>query len=157
MSKVQGSYRSGAGAPGLWAALSDPERLGAALPDVREVEADGPDRFTAHVRPSTGLGATPMTLDVRIAERAEHERVRIVGDGAVGEHRVSFDVELTLRDDAAGDGGCEVAWSADVQAYGVLGSVTQRVLGMLLRDQVAIVLAEAERQAGAGAPAGAGA
>lgn len=155
MMHVEGTHQSKAPAGALWGALSDPERLAAALPDVGLVEVESPERFSAYVRPSSALGITPLQLDVRILERAEPERVRIAGDGAAGEHRVSFDV--TLRLTAADADGCSVAWAADVQAYGVLGSVTQRVLPMLLRDQVAIVLAAAEAQAQAGAQAGAGA
>ncbi|HEY4278952.1 MAG TPA: SRPBCC domain-containing protein [Conexibacter sp.] len=154
MTTVQGSYRASAPSAALWTALSDPERLAAALPDVGVVDVQDADRFRARVRPSTGLGITPLLLDVRITERDEPTRVRISGDGAAGEHRVAFDVELTLRDDRDGPvaSGCEVAWRAEVSAFGVLGSLTQRVLPMLLRDQVALVLAAADGLAAVPAP-----
>lgn len=141
---ITGTHRAGVDASELWAALSDPERLGAALPDVRWVTADGPDAFRAGVRPSTNLGVTPLQLEVAITEREEGQRVRITGAGDGGEFRVSFDTELRL---APADEGCEVTWSADVQAFGVLASLTQRVLPWLLRDQVTIVLRTAEEQA----------
>lgn len=144
MRRIEGSYTASVAAPALWAALSDPERLGEALPDVGLVEVHDESSFSASVRPASNLGITPLKLDLRIGERAEGERVRITGEGSSGEHRVSFDVELGLR--PGGEGGCEVSWSAEVLAYGVLGSLTQRVLPMLLRDQVDIVLREAERQ-----------
>jgi carbon monoxide dehydrogenase subunit G len=147
MKQIEGSYRSGVGPQVLWAALSDPERLGEALPDVGLVEVHDAERFSASVRPSTNLGVTALALELRIAEQTEGERVRIVGDGSAGEHRVSFDVELRFA--ARDGGGSDVSWSAEVQAFGGLGSLTQRVLPMLLRDQVSIVLATAERQAGA--------
>lgn len=130
----------------MWAALSDPERLGAALPDVRWVSADSADAFRAGVRPTTNVGVTPLALDVRIVEREEPIRVRITGTGDGGEFRVAFDTELRL---AAAPGGCEVTWSAEVQAFGVLASLTQRVLPWLLRDQMTIVLRTAEGQAAA--------
>lgn len=142
--QITGTHRAGVDASELWAALSDAERLGAALPDVRWVTADGPDAFRAGVRPSTNLGVTPLELEVAIAEREEGRRVRITGTGDGGEFRVAFDTELRLE---AVDEGCEVAWSADVQAFGVLASLTQRVLPWLLRDQVTIVLRTAEEQA----------
>lgn len=146
MMRVEGSYRAAVASDRLWAALSDPERLGGALPEVGAVDVVDADRFSAAVRPATNLGVTPLRLDVRIAERADGERVRIVGDGAGGEHRVAFDVELELS--ARGSDGCDVAWRAGVQAYGVLASLTQRVLPALLRDQVTLALRVAERQAG---------
>lgn len=145
MKQIEGSYRSSASPASLWGALSDPERLGEALPEVGFVDVHDADSFSANVRPSTNLGITALALDVRIAERSEGERVRILGDGVAGEHRVSFDVVLRLA--AADAGRTEVTWSASVQAFGGLGSLTQRVLPMLLRDQVTIVLKAAEAQA----------
>ncbi|MBA2517955.1 MAG: SRPBCC family protein [Solirubrobacterales bacterium] len=142
---INGTHRAAIAPEALWAALSDPERLGAALPDVRWVTADGPDVFRAGVRPSTNLGVTPLELDVRIAERDEPRRVRITGDGSGGEFRVAFDTELQLA--GADDGACDVTWSAQVQAFGVLASLTQRVLPWLLRDQITLVLRTAEAQA----------
>jgi carbon monoxide dehydrogenase subunit G len=148
MMHVDGSYRAAVASEELWAALSDPVRLGEALPEVGAVDVVDADRFSASVRPATNLGVTPLRLDVHIAERAAGERVRIVGDGAGGEHRVAFDVELRLT--PRGSDGCEVAWRAGVQAYGVLASLTQRVLPALLRDQVTLALRVAENHASNG-------
>jgi carbon monoxide dehydrogenase subunit G len=142
---ISGTHHVPADPQALWAALSDPERLGAALPDVRWVTADGPDAFRAGVRPSTNLGITPLELDVRIADREEPRRVRITGSGDGGEFRVAFKTGLELAGGA--EGGCSVTWTADVQAYGVLASLTQRVLPWLLRDQIEIVLDTASAQA----------
>ena len=144
MTRIEGSYQAAAGRQALWEVLSDPERLGAALPGVALVEADGGDGFSARVRPATNVGVTPLDLEVRVLERDEGRAVRLTGDGAGGEHRVAFDVTLRLSEQ---DGGTQVDWDAAVQAFGGLASLSQRVLPALLRDQVAIALGEAERQA----------
>lgn len=143
MMQVDSTYTSSAPADALWSALSDPERLGEALPGVTYVEVESPERFSATVRPATTVGITPLDLAVEIRERDEGRRVRLVGDGAGGEHRVAFDVTLSLE---PAEGGCTVAWSAGVQAYGVLASLTQRILPAILRDQVTLVLRTAEQQ-----------
>jgi len=143
MMQVQGVHRAGVAPARLWGALSDPERLGEALPQVGPVDVESADAFSATVRPATGLGFTPLRLDVRIAQREEPRRVRITGDGAGGEQRVAFDVTLVLSED--GD-GCTVAWDGRVQAFGVLASLTQRVLPMVLADQISDVLRAAEDQ-----------
>jgi 2-furoyl-CoA dehydrogenase large subunit len=141
--RVSGSHRAGVAAAVLWESLSDPERLGEALPEVGPVDVESPDRFSASVRPATNLGVTPLRLEVAITERDEPRRVRIVGAGVGGEHRVTFDLVLEL---APVDGGCTVDWSGEVQALGGLASLTQRVLPMLLRDQIGVVLRTAEDQ-----------
>jgi carbon monoxide dehydrogenase subunit G len=144
MTAVSGSYRAQVAPERLWDALSDPARLGEVMPDVGVVDVHDADSFSAYVRPSTNLGITPLNLDVRISEREGPARVRIVGDGRSGEHRVAFDMVLELAGEA---GGTDVTWQADVRASGILGSLTQRVLPMLLRDQVSGVLRTAESQA----------
>jgi carbon monoxide dehydrogenase subunit G len=146
MMQTEGSHRTQASAQGLWQSLEDPARLGAALPGVGEVKLDGPDRFTARVRPSTGVGVTPLDLDVRILEREQGRMVRLAGDGVGGEHRIAFDVTLRFADEDGG--GARVDWDARVQAYGGLASLAQRVLPALLNDQITIALRTAELQAG---------
>ncbi|HEY8583044.1 MAG TPA: SRPBCC family protein [Capillimicrobium sp.] len=143
MMRIESSYTSSAPADELWAALSDPERLGEALPGVTYVDVESPERFSATVRPATTVGITPLDLTVEVREREEGRRVRLVGDGAGGEHRVTFDVTLSL---APAPAGCEVTWAAGVQAFGVLASLTQRILPAILRDQVTLVLRTAEEQ-----------
>jgi len=144
MTQIEGSYPAKAAREALWEVLSDPERLGAALPGVGPVELDGDAGFSTRVRPSTNVGVTPLDLEVSIVDRDEGRAVRLKGDGAGGEHRVAFDVTLRLSEQ---DGGTQVDWDAAVQAFGGLASLSQRVLPALLRDQVAIALGEAERQA----------
>src|SRR3954468_9064975 len=117
MMQVQGAHRSDVSAPVLWAALSDPQRLGEALPEVGPVDVASPDAFSATALPATNLGVTPLALAVRITERDEPRRVRIVGEGVGGEQKVAFDVVLTFA--PVETGGCDVAWNAEVQAYGV--------------------------------------
>lgn len=146
MMRVEGSRRVAIGAGALWGALSDPRRLGDALPGVEHVDVDGQDRFSVLLRPATGLGVTPLTMDFHVAERDEPRRVRITGSGRGGEHALSVDVELLIGAD--GD-GAQVRWVSDVRVLGVLASVGQRVLPGLVREQMALLLSAAERDAGA--------
>ena len=144
MTRVAGTYRAKAPQNALWDVLSAPERLGAALPGVGPVEVDGAAGLRAHVRPATNVGVTPLDLEVSIAERDEGRAVRLIGSGVGGEHRVAFDVSLRLSEHPD---WTQVDWDAQVQAFGGLASLAQRVLPALLRDQIAMTLGEADRQA----------
>jgi carbon monoxide dehydrogenase subunit G len=137
---VSGTSNVPVAAPALWAALSDPARLGAALPHVDGVDVHRDGRFTAHVRPRTGLGETPLRLDFEIADRREGEHVRILGEGTAGENFVALDVALDLA--PAGE-STDASWTADVKLRGVLASLVQRALPALVADQVNEVLAAA--------------
>jgi carbon monoxide dehydrogenase subunit G len=144
MMRADGRYASQSDKAALWAVLGDPQRLAAALPGVTEFEEVGDARLTATARPSTNLGVTPMRLEMRIIERTDGGHVRVVGHGIAGESRVRFQVALYLA--SRPGSGCDVTWDAEVQAYGPLASLTQRVLPALLRNQLVLVLEAAERQ-----------
>jgi carbon monoxide dehydrogenase subunit G len=125
----------------LWAALSDPARLGEALPHVDGVDTHSADEFSAWARPRTGLGETPLRMDFTVSDRREGEHVRIDGEGTAGENFVSLSVDLNL---AANGDSSEASWTADVYVRGVLASLVQRALPALLTEQVNEVLAAAQ-------------
>lgn len=148
MTAVTGRASCSQPPPVLWAALNDPERLGEALPDVGLVEVADDGSFTAGVRPRTNLGVTPVRLEVQVVDRDEPRHVRLTGMGTSAEFRVGFDVAIDLAPEGE---GTAVTWTAGVQAYGVIASLTQRVMPGILRDQVAMVLREADRRAASAA------
>lgn len=131
----------------LWAVLSDPARLGDALPHVDTVDVRDDANFSATVRVGTGLGQTPLRMEFEIADRREGEHVRIVGTGTAGENEVWMSVSLDLSSDD--DGGSAASWNADVRIRGVLSSLLQRNLPAIVSDQIDGVLLVAQ-QAGSG-------
>jgi len=133
----------------LWRALSDPEALGEALPNVDLVDVHDADRFSASVRFATGVGVTPLRMEFTVSDRREGEHVRIAGSGRGGDHAVELELELDV---AAQGSGSTVHWTADVQVLGPLRSLGQRVIPGLAKGQVDAVLAAAEQRAGGGAP-----
>ena len=131
----------------LWAVLSDPARLGDALPHVDTVDVRDDANLSATVRVGTGLGQTPLRMEFEIADRREGEHVRIVGTGTAGENEVWMSVSLDLSSDD--DGGSAASWNADVRIRGVLSSLLQRNLPAIVSDQIDGVLLVAQ-QAGSG-------
>ena len=131
----------------LWATLSDPSRLGEALPHVDTVDVRDDANFSATLRADTGLGQTPLRMEFEIADRRDGEHVRIVGTGLAGENQLWMSVELDLSSE--GDGDSAASWMADVRVRGVLASLVQRNLPALVTDQIDGVLLVAQ-QAGSG-------
>ena len=139
MSAVSGSSTVAAERELLWEVLSDPARLGAALPGVDDVSVEDSAHFSAVARPATALGETRLQMDFVIVEERRGEYVRIAGSGLAGENRIELDVELSLED-AAG-GGTAARWRGEVTLRGVLGSLLQRGIGAIFNEQVEAVLA----------------
>jgi carbon monoxide dehydrogenase subunit G len=141
--RLQGSTRSPLGAPVLWAALRDPERLAGALPGVRLIDVVDERMFRVRIAPATALGATVFLLLLRIESEREPSHVRISGHGRSGEHAVELSIEVDL---APAAGGTTVAWAGDVRFLGVLGSIGQRVLPHIATEYIGAALDAASRE-----------
>ena len=138
--RLEGSEHLALAPPEVWAKLSDPRSLGEALQAVESVEVGGGDGFEATFRPTTGLGATPMKVAFEVAEREEPSRLVVTGHGGAAEYAVRLRAAIEL---AEAGGGTDVSWTLELHLYGVLRSLTQRVIEQLARQQVAALLAGA--------------
>jgi uncharacterized protein len=121
----------------LWAVLSDPQRLAAALPGVSDVSIEDEHHFSAVAHPLTALGETPVSLEFEIVEVRAGEFVAIAATGSAGENLLTLSVTLELA--SAGE-GTRASWRAEVGLRGVLASLLQRGLAELVREQVDAVL-----------------
>jgi len=137
MMKFSGSERLQEAPAEVWAKLSDPRALAEALPEVEGVEVGG-ESFEASFQPVTGLGATPMKVAFTVAEREEPKRLVVTGHGGAAEYAVRLRAGFELSE---ADGGTQVDWTLELHIYGVLRSLTQRVIENLAQQQVGAVLA----------------
>jgi carbon monoxide dehydrogenase subunit G len=131
--KLEGSVHSPLAPSELWDALRDPQRLADALPGVRLVDVIDVQTFRAFIEPATGLGVTPLELDVRIDDERAGEHVSISGAGRSGEQLVELEVEIDVSGRAD---GTAVEWNADVRFFGLLSSIGQRVLPHIAADMI---------------------
>lgn len=131
----------------LWERLSDPAQLATALPDVESVSYRDGASLRAVVHPRTGLGTTPLDLEVEVLEKTPERGVRLAGRGRGTEFEVDFELTIELADL---DRECGVEWQGRVDAKGGVGALLQRVLPMLFTDQVEAVLRAAAESAPAG-------
>jgi carbon monoxide dehydrogenase subunit G len=126
----------------LWAILSDPGRLAAALPGVSDISVEDDRHFNAVAHPATALGRTRVAMEFEVADQRAGEYVRLIGSGSAGESVLALSVELELAPEA---GGTAASWRAELALRGVLSSLLQRGAGGLLREQVEEVLAAGAR------------
>jgi carbon monoxide dehydrogenase subunit G len=134
---VSGEMSVAVGREELWAVLSDPQRLAQALPGVSDVTIEDEHHFSAVAHPVTALGETPVALEFEIVEVRAGEFVAIAATGSSGENLLTLSVTLELASTAD---GTTASWRAEVGLRGVLASLLQRGLDLLLREQVEAVL-----------------
>lgn len=142
--RIESSVTMAAEPSAVRAVVADPERLAEALPNVSGFswadEPGGP--FEAEIRPALALGEIPVKTTW---EPLAGDPVRYRVEGRTDEHRVAFDVTLTLE--PGDDGGTIVDWSLDVHVTGTLRSAGQRVLTAIVAAQARVVLAAVEEAA----------
>lgn len=143
--RVTGVQRLPVGAARLRAVLEEPERLARALPHVDDLVAlDDQGAFEATIRPALALGEVPFRTVWRRAPGAPDGVLSYDVDGRHEEHVLELHADVRLD----GDGErVVVAWDVDCGFTGTMRAVGQRVLPAIVRQQIALVLAAAAREA----------
>lgn len=126
--RVGGSVPHGGRRAELVAALSDPERLAAALPHVDDLMAEDGGAFTATLRPALVLGEVPVVTRWEPAGPLAWDV-----EGRASEHRIALHCAVAVDDEAA-------HWSVICHTSGALRAMSQRTLGAILRAQAEAVL-----------------
>lgn len=131
--KIEGSYDLPASRDRVWQALLDPDQLSRAIPGCEKLEAAGPDEYKATLK--VGVAAVKGVFEgkVRLSDLQPPTRYKMAveGSGAPGFVRGEASMELSEV-----EGRTRVAYSADVQAGGLIAGVGQRMLGGVAKMMV---------------------
>ena len=138
---IEGERRFAAPPDEVYAALTDPERLGAAFSAIERVDAAGED-WTVVVRPPVP-GGFRLKFSVRLEElrEPEHARLRAWGKSLAG--RIAVDSSFDLEPDGA---GTLMRWTAEVEAHGLFSGLGSQSLGPVAKHQADRALARLEPQ-----------
>ena len=122
--RIEGEKRFEAKPEDVYAALTDPDKIGAAFAAIDHVEADGDD-WTVVVRPPLP-GGFRLKFSVHLEElrEPEHARLRAWGKSLGG--RISIDSRVDL---APAEDGTLMRWAAEVDAAGLFSGLGSRSLG----------------------------
>ena len=139
----------------VWAALIDPDVLGACVPGCKSFERIAEDQYRASMQADIGPVSAGFAVEIRIADPDPPHSYRLEGSAraAVGFGRGQADVRL----EEDGRGGTKLSYVAKLQLGGKLAQVGSRLLSGITRkiaanffERFAQVL-EGKRPLGAGA------
>ena len=139
----------------VWAALIDPDVLGACVPGCKSFERITEDQYRASMQADIGPVSAGFAVEIRIADPDPPRSYRLEGSAkaAVGFGRGQADVRL----EEDGQGGTKLNYVAKLQLGGKLAQVGSRLLSGITRkiaanffERFAQVL-DGKRPAGAGA------
>ena len=140
---VSGTKELPASREKVWSVINEPEEMARLIPGVESFELHDERHWTAKVKVPLGLGGLKMTMNFeKLEERAPEFaslRAKGTGVGALMDMTTSF----TLSDSAD---GTSMAWEADVKIAGPVGAMGQRVLQLIVNQQVGQVLSALEKR-----------
>jgi len=124
--KISGSTTMHAPARDVWAALTDPAVLVAAIPGCERLEPIGTDRYRFTI--SAGLASIQGTYagEVELSQQREPTSFVLDARGAGVPGTVATSIHVTLS--PAADGTTELSYDADAQISGMIAGVGQRML-----------------------------
>jgi uncharacterized protein len=149
--KITGSHEFGLSREAVWEALHDRERLAAALPGARRLEATGEDAYALSV--DVGVGSVKGTYEgtFALSEQRAPEACTVTARarGGPGSVEAVARMRMTERD----GGGALLEYEADATVTGPLAGVGQRLIGGAAKRTTEKFLAALEQEVAAPAPA----
>ena len=131
--KINGSYRFPVARDRLWAALMDPEVIGACIPGVQSFSAVAPDTYAFAVGFRVGIvsGAYTGTLELRDVDAPNGYRMVVQGAGVRTDMTGVGYVALAPDGDAT-----TLTLAGDVNVTGILARVGQRMMLTVAKQQI---------------------
>ena len=109
----------------VWEFIIDPAKIASCLPDLRNLEVEGEDRFVAMVRVGVGPIKTDFKFKIQILEKAPMNRARLKATGSGSGSNIILDTAIELTDML---GGTQLSYISDVKVGGIMAGLGQRVI-----------------------------
>jgi carbon monoxide dehydrogenase subunit G len=139
--KLEGTKELHAPREVVWKVINDPAELAQLMPGVESFEVADDRHWTAKVKVPLGLGGLRMSIEFEKLEERPLEFASMKAKGTGVGALMNMTTSFTL----SGDGGTTLmGWEADVRIAGPVGSMGQRVLQPIVKQQVAQVLSALE-------------
>lgn len=110
----------------VWDFISDPEKVIQCIPGIEEYSVDEEKRVTAKVKVSIGFIKGVFHASSRVLEEDPQRyiaKLNLTGSGAGSGFNGTVEIKLTSL-----DGSTQIAWLADVNVSGPLGSLAKPML-----------------------------
>lgn len=128
MKSYQGALSLNAPLEMVWKFVTDPDRIGASMPDVIEYTVQDPHHLMAKVR--AGVGPVRAVLDLMIAltGNVTEGRAEMTVQGSGMGNGVQMQTQMSLTADNTQKPATELQWEANVTVSGALAVLGSRVL-----------------------------
>ena len=123
--ELSGEHTFAAPREQVWQFLLDPDVLRQCLPGCERLDTTGPDEYEATMKIGVGMVRGTFTGRVRISDKQEPERYRMLVEGSGTQGQVSGEGELRLAEE---NGQTRVSYSGTANVRGSLARVGARMM-----------------------------
>lgn len=139
-----GEEKISAGPDKVWAFVTDPDKVGHCMPEVKEVTVQDPTHVDAVVQVAVGPVRGKFKLKVELMPRPADRRVEMKISGGGFGSAVDLNAGADVVD--AGDGMTLLKWSGQAVARGPVAAVGGRVLDAQARKLIEQAFANVRQQ-----------
>jgi hypothetical protein len=139
----EGTFEVKAPRDKVWDFLIDPNKIGKCLPDLKSLQVEADNKFTAIARVGIGFMKGDFKFQLAIVEQIPPSHARLKGTGTGVGSSMNMDASIDLADSET---GTKLTYKADVKIGGTLASVGQRVIGGTVEKTVSEVFNCVKRQ-----------
>lgn len=139
----EGTFEVKASRDKVWDFVIDPNKIGKCLPDLKSLQVEADNKFTAIARVGIGFMKGDFRFQLAIVEQTPPSHARLRGTGSGVGSSMNMDTSIDLADS---DTGTKLTYKADVQIGGTLASVGQRVIGGTIEKTISDVFTCVKRQ-----------
>ena len=140
----EGTFEVKAPRDKVWDFVIDPNKIGKCLPDLKSLQVEADNKFTAIARVGIGFMKGDFKFQLAIVEQIPPSHARLKGTGTGVGSSMNMDASIDLADSET---GTKLTYKADVKIGGTLASVGQRVIGGTVEKTVSEVFNCVKRQA----------
>ena len=139
----EGTFEVKAPRDKVWDFVIDPNKIGKCLPDLKSLQVEADNKFTAIARVGIGFMKGDFKFQLAIVEQIPPSHARLKGTGTGVGSSMNMDASIDLADSET---GTKLTYKADVKIGGTLASVGQRVIGGTVEKTVNEVFNCVKRQ-----------
>lgn len=141
--RLEGSFEAPAPPQKIYNIVTDPKKIGKAIPDLRSLNIKTGQSFEAEFKIKLGILSGTMKMDFKYVELREPTHVILVGKGSGMQSTVDLKIDLEIV--GKSDKASEVRWFSDVSLGGMAASLGSRIIEDLAKTKVKELVANLKK------------
>lgn len=124
--KFDGTFDVKAPREKVWGLISKPDNMVKCIPDLKEFEILGEDKFKASIKAGVGFIRGTLNFTFTLSDKTPQSHAKLSGHGTGTGSTVDLETIIDLSE--LPEGGTRMIWKAEAKIGGLIASVGQRLI-----------------------------